>query len=71
MTETRLQEMFPEADLILLEGFKYSSYPKMEILRQGNSETGICPKENLVAWVSDFCRILSWRQNRDSAAGFK
>lgn len=54
VTETRLQEMFPEADLILLEGFKYSSYPKMEILRQGNSETGICPKENLVAWVSDF-----------------
>ena len=33
VTETRLQEMFPEADLILLEGFKYSSYPKMEILR--------------------------------------
>lgn len=26
--------LFPEADLILLEGQKYSAYPKLELLRR-------------------------------------
>lgn len=28
---------FPEADVVLLEGFKYSEYPKIEVIRRGNS----------------------------------
>lgn len=36
--EESLISMFPEADLILLEGFKESSYPKLEIIRSGVSE---------------------------------
>ena len=30
----RAGRIFPEADLILLEGFKYSTYPKIEIIRK-------------------------------------
>ena len=36
ISEKELAEFFPEADLILLEGFKYSTYPKIEIIRKGN-----------------------------------
>ena len=39
ISESELVEFFPEADLILLEGFKYSDYPKIEIIRKGNSMT--------------------------------
>lgn len=54
VTETDLSKLFPEADLILLEGFKYSTYPKIELVRKGNSEKSICPPENLKAILSDF-----------------
>lgn len=54
VTEERLREQFPEADLILLEGFKHSKYPKIEIVREGNSKENICSPENLVAVISDF-----------------
>ena len=53
-TEGQLREYFKEADLILLEGFKYDRYPKVEIVRRGNSERSICPREGLKAIVSDF-----------------
>ena len=53
-TECLLKEYFKEADLILLEGFKYNKYPKVEIVRKGNSEHSICPKEGLKAVISDF-----------------
>ena len=33
VTEWDLMALYPEADLILLEGFKASPYPKLEILR--------------------------------------
>lgn len=33
ITETMLAAMFPEADLILLEGFKASDYPKLILVR--------------------------------------
>ena len=42
-------EFFPEADLILLEGFKYSDYPKIEIIRKGNSMMSVCNPERLMA----------------------
>lgn len=42
----RAGRIFPEADLILLEGFKYSTYPKIEIIRKGNSAESVCNPEN-------------------------
>ncbi|MCQ2510467.1 MAG: molybdopterin-guanine dinucleotide biosynthesis protein B [Lachnospiraceae bacterium] len=45
---------FPEADLILLEGFKNSRYPKLEVVRKENSESCVCIGKNLLALVSDF-----------------
>lgn len=49
ITEKELLEFFPEADLILLEGFKYSNYPKMEIVRKGNSAESVCNPKRLMA----------------------
>ncbi len=62
--EKELIDLFPEADVILLEGFKYSNYPKLEIVRKGNSSESICNKENLIAVLSDleefddYCKII-------------
>lgn len=53
MDEKRLAELFPEADFILLEGFKYSAYPKFEIVRKGNSEKSVCEPDTLLALVTD------------------
>ena len=49
ITEKELLEFFPEADLILLEGFKYSNYPKIEIVRKGNSSESVCNPKRLMA----------------------
>ena len=49
ISESELVEFFPEADLILLEGFKYSDYPKIEIIRKGNSMMSVCNPERLMA----------------------
>lgn len=35
----QLLECFPEADIILLEGFKHSEFPKLEIIRRGNTHS--------------------------------
>ncbi|HEY5555959.1 molybdopterin-guanine dinucleotide biosynthesis protein B [Acetobacterium sp.] len=51
--EVMVSESFPEADLILLEGFKHSPYPKIEIIRSENSQTSICQPDTLIAIVSD------------------
>ena len=53
MDEKRLFGMFPEADFILLEGFKYSEYPKFELVRKGNSTESVCNPETLLALVTD------------------
>lgn len=45
--------IFPEADIILLEGFKGSNYPKLEIVRKENSSMPICNENNLIAILSD------------------
>ena len=43
VSEEILAACFPEADIILLEGFKYSDYPKIELMRKENSrKTGMC-----------------------------
>ncbi len=44
---------FPEADLILLEGAKYSHWPKFEIVRGGNSAVPVCDPATLLALVTD------------------
>lgn len=53
MDEKRLAELFPEADFLLLEGFKYSDYPKFEIVRKGNSTESVCNPKTLLALVTD------------------
>jgi len=53
MDEMRMMELFPEADFILLEGFKYSSYPKFEIVREGNSFESVCDARTLLGLVTD------------------
>ncbi len=52
-SEQELAELFPEADLILLEGFKYSAYPKIELVRGGNSNEPVCAPEHVIAIVTD------------------
>lgn len=49
----QLIAMFSEADLILLEGFKYSTYPKLELIRSGNSGRSVCSRQYLEALVTD------------------
>ena len=51
--EQELIDLFPEADIIFLEGFKKSTYPKIEIIRNNNSYESVCNKENLIAIASD------------------
>lgn len=50
--KTLIQE-FPEADLIILEGFKYSDYPKVEIVRGINSNAPVSKKETVLCYISD------------------
>ena len=53
---------FPEADLILLEGFKYSEYPKIEVIRKGNSARLVCDPKNLLGIVTDYTlEELEWK----------
>lgn len=47
---------FPEADLILLEGFKYSEYPKFEVVRKGNSSESVCDPKYLLGIVTDLTK---------------
>ena len=51
--EDALIAQFPEADLILLEGFKHSRFPKLELLRAGVSEKPVCHPAARLAFVSD------------------
>lgn len=53
MTPEQLASWFPEADLILLEGFKDSGYPKVELIRGANSSDCVCRGRNLRAIVTD------------------
>ena len=53
VTEEDLIELFPDADLILLEGFKHSRWPKVEVVRRGNSDGPVCDPSTLLALVTD------------------
>ena len=53
VTEKDLITLFPEADLILLEGFKHSDYPKIEIVREENGDEAVCDPATLLALATD------------------
>ena len=53
LTEDVLIGQFPEADLILLEGFKHTAWPKLEVVRKGNSEAPVSDPATLLALVTD------------------
>ena len=53
VTEDLLIAQFPEADLILLEGFKYTTWPKLEVVRAGNSDRPVSDPDTLLALVTD------------------
>ena len=46
-------DAFPGADVILLEGFKDSPYPKIEVVRAGNSAAPVCHPATLLAVATD------------------
>jgi molybdopterin-guanine dinucleotide biosynthesis protein MobB len=48
-----LARNFAEADLILIEGLKETSYPKIELIRKEISQKLICNREGLLAIVTD------------------
>lgn len=52
-SETELMALYPDADIIFLEGFKGSDYPKIEVVRRGNSSESVCRPETLLALVTD------------------
>ena len=51
--ESFLLDQFPEAELILLEGFKDSPWPKIEIVRAAVSEQPVCHPAARLALVTD------------------
>jgi molybdopterin-guanine dinucleotide biosynthesis protein len=40
-------------DVIILEGFKYSDYPKVEVVRREVSDMGVCDVNTLICMASD------------------
>lgn len=53
VTEQHLIAQFQDADLILMEGFKHSFWPKLELVRSGNSDASVCDPAALLALVTD------------------
>ncbi len=53
VSEKELISFFPDADLILLEGFKSSEYIKLELVRAEVSSEPICDAQTCIALVSD------------------
>lgn len=51
--EKELIARFSDADLVLLEGFKHSPWPKLELVRKGNSDAPVCDSGTLLALVTD------------------
>lgn len=65
--EEELISYFSDCDVILLEGFKFSDYPKIEIVRKGNSSESVCKKETLLGIVSDVEELKEeYRENKNN-----
>ena len=62
-----LFQAFPEADDILLEGFKYSEYPKLELIRKENSCRPVCDPVSLCGIVTDMTREELQEQRKQAA----
>ncbi|MBQ2782381.1 MAG: molybdopterin-guanine dinucleotide biosynthesis protein B, partial [Oscillospiraceae bacterium] len=50
---SEMAALFPEADIILVEGCKSSAYPKMQMLHSGEEEQLICNQLNFVGYIAD------------------
>lgn len=48
-----LLEEFRDYDLIILEGFKFSDFPKIELIRNGVSDKPITNRKRVIAYISD------------------
>ena len=55
VTEADLAALYPEADVIFLEGFKNSTYPKIEVWRKENSPAPVCSPGTLLALAGEDC----------------
>lgn len=44
---------FPDADLILMEGFKRSDFPKMEVIHPTDPDSPLCTDDEVFAFLSD------------------
>lgn len=66
-TEKELIGMFPEADIIFLEGMKDSAYPKIEIIREGISSTPVSNPQGRFLIVTDTERT----EYEEEAVGFE
>lgn len=51
--EALIAAFSPLADVILLEGFKHSAYPKIELVRAAVSSAPVCDGATVLAYVSD------------------
>lgn len=54
ISEGFLLKFFKNADLLILEGFKWTDWPKLEIVRKGITETHVCKEESIIGILSDF-----------------
>lgn len=52
--ETELISLFPEADIIFLEGMKDSTYPKIEVIRKSISEKPVSNPQGRFLIVTDW-----------------
>ena len=50
--EKDILKHFVDYDLVILEGFKYSAYPKIEIIRKAISQSPVADK-NVLCYVTD------------------
>ena len=65
LTEDDMASFFPEADLLLYEGFKWTSYPKIELVRAGNSREPVCDPATLKAIATNLPTEawVEWKMN--------
>lgn len=65
-TVKQLAGMFPEAEIIFLEGMKESAYPKIEVLREGISRIPVSNPEGRFLIVTD----REPKEYQEETAGF-